>query len=54
MFCKEYTTYIGPYDFRDAENTDGIAESRHKDGICCIKLNLANGLFCKQKVALNG
>lgn len=30
---------VGPYDFRDAENMDGIAESRNKNGICCIILN---------------
>ncbi len=24
---------VGPYDFRDAENADGIAESSHKNGI---------------------
>ncbi len=28
-----YITYIGPYDFRDAETADGIAESSHKNGI---------------------
>lgn len=24
---------VGPYDFRDAENVDGITENSHKNGI---------------------
>ncbi len=31
---------IGPYDFRDAENTDGIAESSHKNGIYSLTWNV--------------
>ncbi len=31
---------IGPYDFRDAENTDGIAESSHKNGIYSLTRNV--------------
>ncbi len=33
-------TYIGPYDFRDAENADGIAESSHKNGIYSLTRNV--------------
>ncbi len=32
--------HVGPYDFCDAENTDGIAESSHKNGIYYIKWNV--------------
>ncbi len=32
--------HIGAYDFRDAENVDGIPESSHKNGIYCIKWNV--------------
>ncbi len=32
---------IGPYDFHDVENMDGIAESSHKNGIYCIMQNVA-------------
>ncbi len=31
---------VGPYDFRDAENTDGIAESSHKNGIYSLTWNV--------------
>ncbi len=31
---------VGPYDFRDVENADGIAESSHKNGIYCISRNV--------------
>ncbi|ROL46392.1 Inactive dipeptidyl peptidase 10, partial [Anabarilius grahami] len=31
---------VGPYDFRDAENADGIAESIHKNGIYYITWNV--------------
>ncbi len=33
--------YIGPYDFRDAENTDGNAESSHKNGIYSLTRKVA-------------
>ncbi len=29
-FCHFNRFYIGPYDFWDVENADGIAESNHK------------------------
>lgn len=32
---------VGPYDFRNAENADGITESRHKHGIYFITQNVA-------------
>jgi len=32
--------YLGPYDFRDAENVDGIAESSRKNGIYYIRRNV--------------
>ncbi len=32
--------YIGPYDFRNAENADRIAESSHKKGIYRLKRNV--------------
>ncbi len=31
---------VGPYDFRDAENVDGIAESSHKNGIYSLTWNV--------------
>ncbi len=31
---------VGPYDFRDAENADGITESSHKNGIYSLPLNV--------------
>ncbi len=33
--------YVGPYDLRDAENTDGIVESSHKNGIDTLTRNLS-------------
>ncbi len=33
-------TYVGPYDFHDAENADGIAESSHKNGIYSLTQNV--------------
>ncbi len=30
------TSLLGPYDFCDTENADGIVESSHKNGIYCI------------------
>ncbi len=30
---------VGPYDFRDAVNADGIAESSHKNGIYSLTWN---------------
>ncbi len=33
--------FVGPYDFRDAENADGIAESSHKNGIYSLMRNVA-------------
>ncbi len=35
---KQY--FLGPYDFRDAENADGIAESSHKNGIYHLTHNV--------------
>ncbi len=31
---------IGPYDFRDAENADGISESSHKNGLYSLTRNV--------------
>ncbi len=31
---------LGPYDFRDAENVDRIAESSHKNGIYSLTRNV--------------
>ncbi len=33
-------SYVGPYDFRDAENAGGIAESSHKNGIYSLTRNV--------------
>ncbi len=33
-------TQLGPYDFRDAENAEGIAESSHKNGIYSLTRNV--------------
>ncbi len=33
-------TIVGPYDFRDAENADGIAEYSHKNGIYSLMWNV--------------
>lgn len=40
----------GPYDFDDAENTDGIMESNNKNGIYCITQNVAKFWMHKLKV----
>ncbi len=32
--------FLGPYDFHDAENTDGIVESSHKNGIYSLMQNV--------------
>ncbi len=32
--------YLGPYDFRDAENVDGIAESSQKNRIYSLTRNV--------------
>ncbi len=37
--------WLGPYDFRDAENTDVIAESSHKNGIYSLTWNVTE--FCQ-------
>ncbi len=34
------TRNVGPYDFHDVENTDGIAESSHKNGIYSLTRNV--------------
>ncbi len=34
------STMLGPYDFHDAENADGIAESSHKNGIYSLMKNV--------------
>ncbi len=31
---------VGPFDFRDAENVDGIVESSHKNGIYSLTRNV--------------
>ncbi len=31
---------MGSYDFRDAENADGITESSHKNGIYSLMRNI--------------
>ncbi len=37
--CDTDWSNVGPYDFRDAENVDGIAESSHK-GIYSLTRNV--------------
>ncbi len=32
--------FVEPYDFRNVENADGIAESIHKNGIYSLTLNV--------------
>ncbi len=32
--------HLGPYDFRDAENADGMAEISHKNGIYSLTRNV--------------
>ncbi len=38
--CTSHKTTVGPYDFHDAENADGIAESNHKNGIYSLMRNV--------------
>ncbi len=38
--CNIYNTVLGPYDFRDAENADGITESSHKNRIYSLTRNV--------------
>ncbi len=38
--CGIVLTIVGQYDFRDAENADGIAESSHKNGIYSLTRNV--------------
>ncbi len=46
LFCRQKRITekgrptLGPYDFRDAENADGIAESSHKNGIYSLMQNV--------------
>ncbi len=42
MLVNEKTVFylVGPYDFRDTENADGIAESSHKNGIYSLTRNV--------------
>ncbi len=44
IFCASVNAalrpFLGPYDFRDAENADGIAESSHKNGIYSLTRNV--------------
>ncbi len=40
MSRNEFQQELGPYDFRDAENMDGIAESSHKNGIYSLTRNV--------------
>ncbi len=35
-----YLSLLGPYDFRDAENVDGITESSHKNVIYSLTRNV--------------
>ncbi len=35
-----FFTWVGPYDFHDAENADGISESSHKNGIYSLMRNV--------------
>ena len=37
--CEARCAIVGPYDFRDAENTDGIAESTHENGFLLYMRN---------------
>ncbi len=38
--CSIFSPFLGPYDFCDAENADGIAESSHKNGIYSLTWNV--------------
>ncbi len=38
--CVLVGLIVGPYDFRDAENADGIAESSHRNGIYSLTRNV--------------
>ncbi len=40
LFSGDHYPYVGPYDFRDAENADRNTKSCHKNGIYCIKHNV--------------
>ncbi len=43
LFLKTWlrlNALVEPYDFHDAENTDGIAESSHKNGIYSLTRNV--------------
>ncbi len=40
---------LGPYDFRDAENADGIEESSHKNGIYSLTRNVSKFGWINQK-----
>ncbi len=44
IFCASVNAalrpFLGPYDFRDAEKADGIAESSHKNGIYSLTRNV--------------
>ncbi len=40
MVLQISTLILGPYDFRDAENADGITESSHKNGIYSLTRNV--------------
>ncbi len=40
LCCGIVLTIVGPYDFRDAESADGIAESSHKNVIYSLMRNV--------------
>ncbi len=44
--------WLGPYDFSDVENMDGIVKSSHKNGIYCIMWNVTEfvTLWINQKL----
>ncbi len=44
---------LGPYDFRDEENTDGIAESSNKNGIYSLTRNVSKFGWINKKQVIN-
>ncbi len=45
IFCPYRTALVGAYDFRDEENTDGIVEFSHKNGIDSLTRNVTEFVF---------
>ncbi len=38
------TRFLNPYDFRDAENADGISETSYKNGIYILARNVTESV----------